>query len=413
MRLLIVSQYFWPENFRINELARHLVKRGHEVTVLCGTPNYPSGRVFAGFGWWRRTRERWEGVDVVRVPQFLRGRATSLRLAANYLSYALTASIFGPWRCRGKFDAILIFQMSPATMGIPAVVMKHVKGAPILHWVQDLWPESLAAAGHVRSQWLLRPVDRMVRWLYHSAALLLVQSRAFRAHVETRGVDPARIRYFPNTAEDLYVPLERSHEHPALARVPAGFRVMFAGNVGIVQDLPTVIEAATLTRHQTDIHWIIVGDGSMRTWVEQEVERRELGANVHLMGQYPVTDMPRMFAGADVMLVTLQRNPMIALTIPSKLQSYLACGKPVLGALDGEGAQVVRDAGAGICGPGEDARALAENVLALRESGAEALREMGQSGRRHFEANFANDMLLDRLDGWLVEVSAGAMREPA
>jgi colanic acid biosynthesis glycosyl transferase WcaI len=413
MRLLIVSQYFWPENFRINELARHMVKRGHEVTVLCGTPNYPSGRAFAGFGWFRRTRERWEGVDIVRVPQFLRGKATSLRLAANYLSYALTASIFGPWRCRGRFDAILIFQMSPATMGIPAVVMKHVKDAPILHWVQDLWPESLAAAGHVRKPWLLRPVDRMVRWLYHAAALLLVQSRAFRAHVEARGIDPARIRYFPNTAEDLYVPTSREQAHPALARVPAGFRVMFAGNLGTVQDLPTVIEAATLSRHQADIHWVIVGDGSMRAWVEQEVARRGLGGNVHLLGQFPVTDMPRMFAGADVMLVTLRRDPMIALTIPSKLQSYLACGKPVLGALDGEGAQVVRDAGAGICGPGEDPRALADSVLTLRAAGEESLREMGARGRRYFEANFANDMLLDRLDGWLAEVSGAGVRESA
>jgi glycosyltransferase involved in cell wall biosynthesis len=344
------------------------------------------------------------------VPQFLRGKANSLRLAANYLSFALVASLLGPWRCRDRVDAILIFQMSPATMGIPAVVMKHVKGAPILHWVQDLWPESLTAAGHVRSPWLLKPVDRLVKTLYRAAALVLVQSRAFRGHVQSRGIDSERIRYFPNTAEDLYRPLGRDAAHPALARVPRGFRVMFAGNLGTVQDLPTVIEAATLTREHTDVNWVIVGDGSMRAWVEQEIAHRGLQDCVHLLGQFPVGEMPRMFAGADVMLVTLRRDPMITLTIPSKLQSYLACGKPVVGALDGEGAEVVRDAGCGMCGPAEDPRALAASVLELRAAGDTALRDMGERGRRYFEANFASGMLLDRLEGSLAEVAERGVR---
>jgi len=296
MRLLIISQYFWPETFRINDLAQDFVRRGHEVTVLCGTPNYPAGRIFPGYGWFRRTREVWNGVDIVRIPIVPRGQDSKWGLVANYLSYALSASLLGPLRCRGRFDAILVFQMSPATMGIAAVVMKILRRAPILFWVQDLWPESLMAAGVTRSRRLLRPIDVMMRWLYRSSALVLVQSRSFRPRVESHGVGANRIRYFPNTAESLYEPLPADRAHPALARVPAGFRVMFAGNIGLVQDLPTILDAAGLTRHRPDIHWVIVGDGSMRSWVESEVHGRGLSTTVHLLGRFPVEEMPRMFA---------------------------------------------------------------------------------------------------------------------
>ncbi len=406
MRLLIVSQYFWPESFRINDVALELVRRGHQVTVLCGTPNYPAGRIFEGYGWFRRTRETWDGVDIVRVPIVPRGQRSGWRLATNYLSYAVMASILGPIRCRGRYDAILVFQMSPVTMGIAAVVMKWVCRAPILFWVQDLWPESLVAADAIRTGLLLKPIDALVRFLYRAAALVLIQSRSFRDHVESRGVRAEHIRYLPNTAESSYVPLPQSETHAALARVPDGFRVMFAGNIGQVQDLPTVLAAAELTRHRADIHWVIVGDGSMRAWVEAEVVRRGLTATVHLLGHFPVKDMPRLFAGADALLVTLRRDPVLALTIPSKLQSYLACGKPVIGALDGEGAAVIRESGAGRCAPAQDARALAAHVIELRELDPRARIDMGLLGRAYFLKNFEKKMLLDRLESWCVELAA-------
>ena len=405
MRILIVSQYFWPETFRINEVARELVGRGHEVTVLCGTPNYPAGRIFDGFGWFRRTRELWNGVEVVRVPVVPRGNSARWRLAANYLSYALTASVLGPIRCRGRIDAILVFQMSPVTMGIAALAMKLVRRAPLLFWVQDLWPESLVAVRAVRTRWLLSAVDALVRRLYRASALVLIQSRSFRNHVESRGVSPDRIRYFPNLAESTYVPLPASAAHPALARVPAGFRVMFAGNIGAAQDVPTVIAAAELTRGRQDLQWVIVGDGSMRGWLESEIQRRELAGTVHLLGRFPVEDMPRMFAGADALLVTLGRDPVLSRTIPAKVQSYLACAKPIIAALDGEGAAVILEAGAGLCAPAQDAQALAAQVIRLSDLDAAARIQMGRSGRAYFEANFDSDLLLGRFEQWCREVS--------
>ena len=403
MRILVVSQYFWPESFRINDVAQDLVKRGHSVTILCGTPNYPAGVVFPGYGWFRRTRERWCGVEIVRVPTVARGHASKWRLAANYLSYAICGALFGPVRCRGGFDAILVFQMSPVTMGIPALMMGAVGRTPILFWVQDLWPESLIAVGAVRSRWLLRIIDTLVRRLYRSSALVLIQSRSFRSHVESRGVNAAKVRYFPNTAESLYVPLPPGAAHPALGTVPHGFRVMFAGNIGSAQDLPTVLAAAELTRGFRDVHWVIVGDGSMRRWIESEVARRSLADTVHVLGRFPVQDMPAMFAGADALLVTLRKDPVLSLTIPSKVQSYLATAKPIVGAMDGEGAAIVAEACAGICSPPEDAAALAANVLRLRALDQGALSEMGRRGREYFLANFKAELLIDKLESWFSE----------
>jgi glycosyltransferase involved in cell wall biosynthesis len=404
MRFLIVSQYFWPESFRINDVARELVQRGHEVTVLCGTPNYPHGHIFPGYGWFRRVREVWNGVEIVRVPVIPRGDGSRLGLAANYLSYALCASLLGPVRCRRRCDVILIYQMSPVTMGVAALIMKLFRRAPILFWVQDLWPESLLATGAIRSRWLLWPIDRLVRALYRASAFVLIQSRSFRRHVESRGVCADRIRYFPNTAESFYVPLPVDHAHPALECVPRGFRVMFAGNIGLAQDLPTVLAAAELTSEQPDIQWVIVGDGSMRRWVQAEIERRGLSRTVHLLGRFPVQDMPRLFAGADALLVTLRRDPVLSLTIPSKVQSYLASGKPIVGALDGEGAAVIAESGAGVCSPAEDPRLLAAQVLTLRELDPGARRNMGLRGREYFLAHFGNDMLLQRFEEWCAEL---------
>ena len=406
MRMLIVSQYFWPETFRINEVARDLVSRGHQVTVLCATPNYPAGRVFEGYGWFRRTHEVWCGVQIVRVPVVLRGRGSRVRLAANYLSYAVTASLLGPIRCRGRFDVILLFQPSPVTMGIAAVVMKFVRRAPLLFWVQDLWPESLIAVGAIRARWLLWPIEALVRALYHASALVLIQSRAFRSHVEARGVRPDRIRYFPNLAEAIYVPLPVEAAHPAMEQVPPGFRVMFAGNIGAAQDLPTVLAAADLTRERPEVHWVIVGDGSMRAWVQTEIDRRNLSCTVHLLGRFPVEEMPRMFAGADALLVTLRRDPVLSLTIPAKVQSYLASAKPIIGALDGEGAAVIIEAGAGVCSPAEDPQGLAAKVLELLDTDLASRLEMGRRGRAYFLSHFRADMLLGRLETWCTEVAS-------
>ena len=392
MKLLILSQYFWPENFRINDVVEGLASRGHEVTVYTGLPNYPSGRFFDGYGALGPFTQTFKQATVRRVPLIPRGGGGGARLALNYLSHALMATLLAPFHARGEFDAILVYEPSPMTIGVPARVLRALKGAPLLFWVQDLWPESLSATGAVRSRAALAVVDRLIKWIYRGCDRVLVQSEAFFPSVEAHGVPREKIRYLPNSAEAFY---KKMPHQPG-----PEFRVMYAGNIGAAQDFPTILAAA---ERVPEVQWIIIGDGRMREWVESEIQKRGL-RNIRLLGQKPSEEMPRYFAQADVLLATLRREPIFAYTIPSKIQSYLACGKPIIAALEGEGGRIVRDAGAGWAVPPEDPGALAEAVRAASGLARSELDAMGNRGETWFREHFEREKLLSRLEGFLQEV---------
>lgn len=405
MKVLIVTQYFWPENFRINDLALALREKGHQVTVLTGVPNYPIGRFFPGYGMFRQVRQSFCGLRIIRVPMLPRGNSRGWQLALNYLSFALSASLLGPLHCRGDYDVIFVAQYSPVTVGIPAAFLKKLKGTPIMFWVQDLWPESLSASGAVKSQLMVRIIGRLVRSIYDSCDQILVQSKDFFSHLEGMGVDSDRVHYFPNWAEALYRPVDAEENLLEVSSLPAGFRVMFAGNIGAAQDFGTILLAAELLKEYPDIQWLILGDGRMFSWVEEEIKKRGLVGSVHLLGRHPIESMPSFFAHADAMLVTLRNEPIFSLTIPGKVQSYLACGRPIIAALDGEGRRVIDEAGAGITCPPENPEALAGAVLTCYRMAKSDRERMGLRGRAYYEAHFERQRLLDRLETWMDELS--------
>lgn len=398
MRILVLSQYFWPENFRINDVVAGLVDRGHEVTVYTGMPNYPGGSFIEGYGLLGPFRQTYRGACVRRSLLVPRGAGGGLRLAVNYFSHAICATLLSPWLARGDFDAILVFEPSPMTIGIPARALRALKRAPVLLWVQDLWPESLSATGAVKNAALLCGVDRLVRWIYRGCDLVLVQSAAFIDSVVNHGVPRDRVRYLPNSAEDYYRRLEPRADDAEASELPRGFRVMYAGNIGAAQDFGTILSAAELLKHETHIHWIAIGDGRMRPWVEGQLAKRDLVGRVHLLGQRQPERMARYFAHADVLLATLRREPIFAYTIPSKIQSYLACGKPVIAALEGEGGRIIRDAGAGWAVAPENPQALADAVLAACRSSQPDLQAMGKRGEDYFRQHFEREKLLTRLE---------------
>lgn len=407
VRILIVSQYFWPENFRINDLALGLKERGNEVCVLTGMPNYPVGTFFDGYGFFSRWKESWNGIEVIRTPLIPRGGGGGVRLTMNYLSFALIASLLAPFRCRGEFDAIFVHEPSPITVGLPAIVMRWLKKAPIYFWVLDLWPESLEATGGVRSPWVLGIVRSMVRWIYKHCDMVLVQSRRFMSAVRDHGVPEERILYFPSWAEVLYRPLPRPQSLDDEFALPEGFRIMFAGNIGAAQDFESILAAAEKLKSRKDIHWLIVGDGRLGEWVRKEVVSRGLGETVHLLGRHPVGRMPEFFAAADAMLVSLRSEPIFTLTIPGKVQSYLACGRPVIAMLDGEGATVIKEAGAGYTCAAGDADGLARLAEQMASLSEEERNDMGRSGRQYYENHFDREILFERLEGWMTKFGAG------
>lgn len=405
MHVLIVSQYFWPENFRINDLTEGLVERGHKVTVLTGIPNYPDGKFFSGYGLFKLQRQDYKGAKIIRVPLIPRGSGGGVRLALNFLSFALFASVLSPIFCRGNFDVIFVFEPSPITVGLPALVLKKMKSIPILFWVQDLWPESLAAAGSVRSPWVLNRVKGLVRFIYRGCDRILVTSRAYFSPIQGFGIDSETLRYFPQSVEALYRPVHMEEVAAESVLLPQGFRVVFAGNIGVAQSFGTILDAAEKLKCNPDIQIIIIGDGRKRHWVEDEVRIRGLNETVHLLGRHPVEAMPRFFALADALLVTLKREPIFALTVPGKMQSYFACGKPIIASLDGEGSKQIVESQAGLTCPAEDADALAEAILALSRMPKDQRDAMGKQGIQYYKDNFDRDMLLDRLEGWMQEAS--------
>lgn len=406
IRILIVTQYFWPENFKINDLAAELQARGHEITVLTGKPNYPSGRFYSGYSFWGKARENYKGCTVIRSPLIPRGNGGGVRLSANYLSFAFFSSVLAPVLCRDKYDAVFVYEISPITVGFPAIVMKKLLRKPLYFWVQDLWPESLTATGAVNSRFILARVGAMVRYIYKQCDVILVQSERFRHSIENQGVSPDKIRYLPNWAESYYRP-----QNPAgIARDPAfpeGFTVLFAGNMGAAQDMPTILEAAERLQHIREIKWVLIGNGRMKDWVEREIADRGLSEAVYLLGNRPPETMPTFFALADALLVTLRKSDIFSLTVPSKLQTYLACGKPIISNVDGETNRILEQAGAGIgCSFGQPGE-LAAAVLKLFHMDVRERAEMGERGYRYYKQHFDRRVLIDRLEQWLLAKSDG------
>ncbi len=395
MKVLLLSQHFWPESFRINEVAQSLVEQGCEVTVLTGKPNYPEGQLFPGYRVGGIQSERHEGYEIVRVPLLPRGTGGAKKLVLNYLSFLFCACLMGPWALRGRrFDTIFVYGTSPILQAIAAVVLKWLKGATLVVWVQDLWPDSLQITGFVKSPKLLAAVAVVVRWIYRRSDLLLVQSPAFVAPVEAMaGGTPVQVHENPG---------DRAASGPqmptALKLDASAFNILFAGNLGTVQSLDCVLDAAERLGVASGVRWVLVGSGARDAWLAEQVAARGL-TQVQLAGRLPPEQMPAVFEQADALLVSLTGGPALSRTVPSKIQAYLAAGRPIVASMDGEGARVVQTAGAGLASAAEDAGALAAAVQALQAMTPEQRRGMGEAGRRYYAEHYEPDRLARALVG--------------
>lgn len=400
MRLLVVSQYFWPENFRINDLVMEFVRRGHQVTVLTGLPNYPAGKVFQEFREAPSQYSQYEGAEIIRVPLISRGK-NRLRLMLNYLSFAASASTIGLWKLRGRqFDVIFAYEPSPITIGIPAALMRTAKRAPLAFWVLDLWPETLHAMGVVRSPALLQAMGTLVSCIYRRCDLILAQSKSFIPQIQKYAGNNSRVVYFPNWAESVF-DMQGAAPAVEVPLKPENFNVMFAGNMGDAQDFPAILAAAESLKSHTHIQWLIVGDGRMTSWVADEIVRRHLQDCVHLLGRHPVERMPSFFKHANALLVSLKDEPIFSMTIPGKLQSYLAAGIPVVAMLNGEGAELVKNSRAGLTCAAGDHAGLAAAVLTLSQMSKQERDAMGKNGLDASAREFDREKLIDQLEEWI------------
>jgi colanic acid biosynthesis glycosyl transferase WcaI len=401
MNILVVSQYYWPETFRINDMVAGLTQREHQVTVLTGIPNYPDGVVYPAFAIDPASYSDHDGVKVVRVPMFLRGKG-AIQLVLNYLSFAISASLIGSYKLRKQqFDIIFCCQLSPVTIGIPAIIFRKLRSIPLVLWVLDLWPDSLHAVGAIRSRLFLSVIGKLVTYIYNHSDLILGQSRSFLPHImkNSRNI---RIEYFPSWAESLFQQEQTELFSPEKRRNQ--FNILFAGNVGEAQDFPAVLKAVEILKESSSVHWTILGDGRMLKWIENEVYNRNLQSSVTLAGRHPIENIPKFFQQADALLVSLKDEPIFSMTIPGKLQAYLTSGKPILAMLNGEGAKVVTESACGIACNAGNGEGLAKSVIKLKKMSKEEQKLMGERGRELSHKEFDRGALISRLEQWMKEL---------
>lgn len=397
MNILIVSQYFWPEGFRINTIADSLQGADCRVTVLTAQPNYPDGKTFPGYSAWRAGAEvHPSGYPVFRVPIVPRGSGGAVRLALNYISFVVTSISIGAWQLRkSQVDVVFIYGTSPILQALTGLFFGAVKRAPVVLWVQDLWPESLSSTGYVRNRFILGCVERLVGWIYRTCDLVLVQSRSFAARVKSMsGATP--VDYYPNPGDVEDRPDTTKASGDTL--LPAGFNVTFAGNLGTVQSVETMLDAAEQLR-SADVNLVILGSGSRLGWMAEQVAARSL-SNVHLLGRREPHVAIDAMKHSDALLITLNDSEGLNRTVPSKLVTYLGAGRPIIASMNGEGADIVRASGAGLVCKAEDAARLAALVQSLKDLPQSERDAMGAAGRRWYDEHYDLTKLTRTLIGY-------------
>lgn len=394
MRLLIFTNHFYPESFRINDIAFDRAKRGDVVTVLTGIPDYPQGHFHKGYSLIKKRVEWVNGVKVVRVPIIPRGNGNKIGMLLNYASSVFFFFIYGWYQALfHRYDAVLVHDTSPAFICLPAKTVSRFQKIPLYHWILDMWPESLTAGG-IQGGAVFSFILDMMKKIYKRDTEILITSHGFKSLLMERGVPEEKITYLPNWNDDV-IP---SDGECTLPSIPDGFVIMFAGNLGFAQNMENLLAAANELKEEKDIHWVFVGDGRKKAWMDGYVKEHHLEETVHLLGRYPIETMGAFFQKADVMLVALNDELVFNMTLPAKVQAYMAAGKPILANLCGEGADIIKEANCGWSVPSNDYKALAELVSEIAKKDKNELRILGTSARDYYEQKFTREKCMDILD---------------
>jgi len=395
VKILVFSQYFYPENFRINALCQELVRRGHAVTVVTGYPQYPLGRLYDGYGFDIPYETSWNGVTIRRVKVHPRGKGLAGMLR-NTMDYVVEAE---KWvkNCRERFDAVYVFEVSPVTVGLPAAAYKKKFHVPMFFNLQDLWPENVEEVLGIRFAPVTWCINRIVDRIYTASDKILCTSQGFTKNLRSRGVAPQKLVYWPQFCPDVCLEgAQRPEIYPEDT-----FNIVFAGNLGDAQGLDLMVEAAKALKG-SPIRWFLVGDGRARARLEQKVQSCGVTEEVTFVGRVDAWDADRYVHFADCAYLSFQDNRLFNMTLPAKLQTYLACGTPILAAAGGESAQLVGENGIGLVCPPR----LEELVETARRAAAmtdDQRRAMSQAARAFYEANFTMDRLVTILEQMLAE----------
>jgi colanic acid biosynthesis glycosyl transferase WcaI len=396
LKILIVSQYFWPEQFLINDLSVSLRDEGHQVEVLTGEPNYPSGDIFVDYRSDKTSFTNYFDIPIHRCKIIPRGKS-KLGLIANYTSFILSSSLYVATKLRHqKFDLVLFFQLSPVFSGIPAILYKKIHNVPLITWIQDLWPESLSATGQLSNKKIISSIRMFVKYLYESSDLIYIQSEFFRKKVEEDCSNLTAIDYLPNWADKVF---EQTIVEDAdfYQKKHGYFDFLFAGNLGDAQDLLNVVTAVSMIPKEKKFRIIMLGDGSAKESVEKFVNDNDLNDKFVFFGRKPIKYMPSAFRKADSLLVTLRDEKIFELTIPSKVQSYLASGRPIVASLSGAGASVIFESKSGLVATPGKPLDLANKLQQMIDLDECIRQRMSTNAKSYYDAKFSFTSIRDKL----------------
>ncbi len=390
MKILVVCQHYWPEPFRVTEICESLAAHGHEVTAIVGLPNYPTGVVPQEYRHIRRRKEERNGVHIRRCFEIGR-KNTKIGLAVNYISYMLSACHRVLWMKR-DFDIIYAFSTSPVLMSLPAAFLRLISGKKLLIYVLDIWPACLAAMNVYEGSLLYAIMKRVSRSIYKRADILAYSSMRFQAYLQNvHRIAVPDAWYLPQFADGLFDSLP---EKPKAQ----GWNFVFAGNIGKVQGVETLIAAADLLR-DLPIHWHILGDGSNYSTCKTLAKEKMLDGIVTFYGRKPLEEMPAFYAMADAMLVSMRNDISVNDTLPGKVQTYMAAGKPILGSIAGETPYIVSQANCGLCAPPDNAEAFAKTVQSFIARNDQ--KTMGENARKYYQDHFTKEGHMAQLEQML------------
>lgn len=396
MKILVVCQYYWPEHFQVTEECEELVKRGHKVTVLTGLPNYPSGRIPVEYRKGRNRKQLKGGVEIVRSTLIERG-STPIQLALNYHSFAFCATRFIT-KLDDDFDVVYVHGLSPVMMIKPAAKYKQLYGAPLLVYCCDLWPESLKTILGNKLSVVIKLYQGISKRLYRSADVIAVQSPAFFDYLETvHGVPKNDMVYLPQFADDTYLNKRFNSKHD-------GINFLVMGNMGKAQDIPVVLYAAAMVPSNFDFCIHFVGEGSFYEQAKRLTDELKLSNRVIFHGRRPYEEMETFYDIADACILTLNGNSWIGTTIPSRLQGYMAAGKPILAAVNGGSTAVIHDSQCGKAVKAGDIQGLA-NLMQEFVSNLGFFSNAGENGKRYFESHFTKARHMDKLEKLLLALA--------
>ena len=399
-KYLLITSHFYPETFRCNDIAFDLQKRGHQVTVLTGIPDYPLGKYYQGYSLFKKRVETINGVKVIRVAHIPRGNGSAIRMIIYYATLSFCFLLHGIYHALfHKYDAIFIHNISPAFLCLPAVLIKKIRGCKIDNWILDMWPESLAAGG-IHNKHIYSVIESMMGMVYRNSDIIHISSKGFRKVLIEKGVPEEKIEYLPNFCEDT-----SNSELTNVPTLPSGFIVMFAGNLGEAQNMENIMKSALQLKDEKDIHFVLIGDGRKKLWIEEYVQENNLKETVHLLGRWPIGTMSSFFSKADVMLVSLTNEPIFSNTLPAKVQAYMVNKKPILAMQNGECQQIISEAQCGWFVDSDDIDGMVRTIKQIRLTTPEERAEKGANGYKYYLENFEQNKCIKKVEDSLLRLS--------